>query len=596
LKVAGVRKQLQRILASPNFEASERNRRFLEYIVEETLAGRDDRLKGVTIAIDVFGRDATIDPQQDPVVRVEAAKLRRRLDHYYLVAGQDDPIRIDVPKGGYVPTFEERERAPPDPSRHSTARQDVAVLGNARWPWPPRRGFALAIALGAVLAAVGTAAWLWPSRAPADQGAAQTAAESRQLPGPAIVVAPFEDLTGTDSGRLLGTGLTQEVIAGLTHFADLRVYLASDDGQDLLVGRDRVERPDVRYMVKGDVRRTAGGLRTTVHLIEHGTGRYLWSETDERPLTDGDAVAWQEALGAELAAHLAEPYGVVRQIAAHRGTEYRPEILRTYDCVSQAYAYRRTFNPDVFGSAQDCLEEAVRREPSRPDAWAMLAFSYVDEYYWYGLGSRYRQPELLEQANVAAERAMELDRDTALSLMAYAYVQFARGRLDEAEAAGRRAVVLNPNLPEASVYLGYRIAFTRDWDQGMAMVRLAIERTRAPDGWYYILLAIDDYRRGDCRQALADVVRVGAPFFFLGPALVAMCQAELGNQEAAARALQETLAANPTFAKDPRGIFRMFGLPEDLIDRFMIDLRKAGPDASSAQSRTASGDEGAVSQ
>ena len=110
MKVAGVRKQLQRILASPGFEASARDRRFLEYIVEETPAGRDDRLKGVTIAIDVFGRDATIDPQHDPVVRVEASKLRRSLERYYLIAGRDDPIRIDIPKGGYVPTFEERAR------------------------------------------------------------------------------------------------------------------------------------------------------------------------------------------------------------------------------------------------------------------------------------------------------------------------------------------------------------------------------------------------------------------------------------------------------------------------------------------------------
>ena len=58
----------------------------------------------------MFGRDAsTIDPQHDPVVRIEAAKLRRRLERYYLTDGQENPIRIDVPKGTYVPTFERRE-------------------------------------------------------------------------------------------------------------------------------------------------------------------------------------------------------------------------------------------------------------------------------------------------------------------------------------------------------------------------------------------------------------------------------------------------------------------------------------------------------
>ena len=117
MNAASVRKQLERILSSPGFDASARNRRFLQYTVEETLAGRASRLKGLTIAIDVFGRDpATFDPEHDPVVRIEAAKLRRRLERYYLTAGREDPIRIDVPKGTYVPTFSEHDGLLPDAS------------------------------------------------------------------------------------------------------------------------------------------------------------------------------------------------------------------------------------------------------------------------------------------------------------------------------------------------------------------------------------------------------------------------------------------------------------------------------------------------
>jgi tetratricopeptide (TPR) repeat protein len=212
----------------------------------------------------------------------------------------------------------------------------------------------------------------------------------------------------------------------------------------------------------------------------------------------------------------------------------------------------------------------------------MLAFAYLDEYRWYGFGARYRQPEGLDQAYRAAERAKELDRDTALSLSAYAAVQFTRGEIDQAEAAQRRAIALNPNNPEALVQLGFRTAFTRDWDQGMTMVRQAVERSRADDGWYCILLAIDDYRRGDYREALADVARVGGTFFFVSPALVAMCQAQLGNHEAARRALDDALAIDPTFAEDPRGAFRLHRVPEELIDQFMAGLAKAGLEDPSA--------------
>jgi TolB-like protein len=576
-----VRGQLQRILDNPALEASERRKRFLRYIVDESLAGRGDRLKGYSIAIAVFDRDESFDPQTDPVVRLEARRLRRALDHYYLTAGRADPIRIEIPRGGYAPIYGP-QAAPAEVSTAASAaagrvpEADPVPRGRARFLGYPLPAFGIAVVLGAALAVAAAVAWLSLGRAPSDQSVAQAAVDPRSEE-PAVIVLPFANLTGIAVDDRFAEGLTEELLSDLTRFDDVRVHSVHDDLQEQgVLDRAVGERPHTRYMVKGSVRRMASGLRTTVHLIDLGSGRYLWSETYERSLTDDNSVALQKALGAEVASHLAEPYGVVRQVTAHLGGEGRPEILRTYDCVSQAYAYRRTFSPDVFQSTRACLEGAVRRDPSRPDAWAMLAFTYLDEYRWYGFGPRYRQPEALDQAYAAAERAKELDRDTALSLTTHATVQFHRGNLDEAEAAQRRAIALNPNNPEPLVQLGFRTAFTRDWNEGLTRVRQAIERSRAKDGWYYTLLAIGDYRRGDYREALANVARVGGTFFFVSPALVAMCQAQLGNQEAARRALEEAVALDPTFAKDPRGAFRLHRAPEDLIEEFMAGLRKAG--------------------
>ncbi len=99
------RGELRRVLASSQFDASERNRRFLEYIVEETLSGRGDRIKAYNIATIVFGRDASFDPQIDPVVRMEAGRLRRSLERFYFVEASGAPLRIELPKGRYVPRF-----------------------------------------------------------------------------------------------------------------------------------------------------------------------------------------------------------------------------------------------------------------------------------------------------------------------------------------------------------------------------------------------------------------------------------------------------------------------------------------------------------
>ena len=109
-----IREQLVRILNSGPFHQSQRRQRFLEYIVNEALAGRGERLKGYNIALAVFDRPETFDPNIDPIVRIEAARLRDRLREYYEADGQGDPIRIELPKGTYTPHIEFRQAATSD--------------------------------------------------------------------------------------------------------------------------------------------------------------------------------------------------------------------------------------------------------------------------------------------------------------------------------------------------------------------------------------------------------------------------------------------------------------------------------------------------
>ena len=106
-----IREQLVRILNSGPFHQSQRRQRFLEYLVNETLAGRGERLKGYNVALEVFDRPETFDPTVDPLVRIEAARLREKLREYYGTDGQGDPIHIDLPKGTYTPQIEFRQPA-----------------------------------------------------------------------------------------------------------------------------------------------------------------------------------------------------------------------------------------------------------------------------------------------------------------------------------------------------------------------------------------------------------------------------------------------------------------------------------------------------
>lgn len=100
-----IRLALHKVLNSPEFNSVVQLRSFLNYVVTKAVEDRPDEIKGYTIAVEALGRDASFDPVSDPIVRVEAARLRRRLEKYYAGSGAADPLMIEIPKGTYAPQF-----------------------------------------------------------------------------------------------------------------------------------------------------------------------------------------------------------------------------------------------------------------------------------------------------------------------------------------------------------------------------------------------------------------------------------------------------------------------------------------------------------
>src|SRR5690606_28574655 len=151
-----VRDALERVLASESFARSERARNLLRYLVEQDLEGHGDRLKGYSIAVDVFGKDDSFDPATDTAVRVQAGRLRDLLDHYYAQEGSGERLRITGRRGSYLP---ERRTGAGDealPARGGDEAAAPVVAPNARRWSTGRPAFAVA-GLFRVLAA---AAWL----------------------------------------------------------------------------------------------------------------------------------------------------------------------------------------------------------------------------------------------------------------------------------------------------------------------------------------------------------------------------------------------------------------------------------------------------
>ena len=157
---AAVREQLERMLASKTFAGSQRSSVLLRFVVEETLKGRAAYLKEYALGAEALGRGADFDPRADPIARVEASRLRSRLELYYATEGARDAVAITLPKGGYAPVFaraHRRSRFPAEP---------IDRIGTHR---SPRSRPALWFALGAAVAAavVAVTAWRRTAESPA---------------------------------------------------------------------------------------------------------------------------------------------------------------------------------------------------------------------------------------------------------------------------------------------------------------------------------------------------------------------------------------------------------------------------------------------
>jgi len=164
---AGIQRQLDRLLGNPHFAHSKRFPTFLRFIVQEEIEGRGDLLKERTLGIEVFGRDAGYDTTSDPIVRVTAAEIRKRIAQYYQEPGHVDELRISLPPGSYVPHFDK-------PAARNTASSAVALVS----PFPlnhepppvvvpsSKAARHTAIAAVLVLLILTTGAWLWTRQRP----------------------------------------------------------------------------------------------------------------------------------------------------------------------------------------------------------------------------------------------------------------------------------------------------------------------------------------------------------------------------------------------------------------------------------------------
>lgn len=586
-----VREQLDRILKSGPFLQSRRRQRFLEFIVNETLAGRGERLKGYNVALEVFDRSEGFDPNVDPVVRMEAGRLRDRLREYYEGEGRSDPIRIDLPKGAYTPKIEFRQAATLEPgpqisdattpaSHLDPMQAPVAPMDEQPSSTRPRQKLSAhwqiaisVLALILVLGAVGT--WLYRDiRVPSPEGAAENLIDGAPQ-GPKIAVLPFVNLSGDPKQEYFTDGLTEDIMTELSRVRDLNVLARNTTfqykGQAVDVSRlgDELK---VRYVLEGTIRRANNQLRVTAQLIDTEAGAHVWADRFDREMDELFVV--EDEIVSQIVGKIAGSYGVIESIEARAATRKNPEQIQAYDLVLRAHdAMKWEWNRENFRTAKEMLLEAIALDPSNARARRDVAWLALVGWVFRFDETPVAQHEITSQAI----RSVQLDPTDARARMVAASAHFFNKQLDLFENEARQAMALAPNDAEILAVLGCMIAKSGDWRRGVPLVTKANALNAvAAIGWYHSTVAVDYYLKGDYERAL-ELLRQSPDQEPYTSRYYIPIYGQLGRKQEALEKSRKLLAKEQgVTAESFENWYRMWNIREEDIARLMDGVAKSG--------------------
>jgi TolB-like protein/Flp pilus assembly protein TadD len=437
-----VRSQLDKVLASELFSRSERLSGFLRFVVEETLNGRGETLKEPVLAHELYGKEADFDGATNPIVRVDARRLRDKLREYY--ADQTgDPVVIALPKGSYVPTFDRAADTPPAPDIQFQAVEPTSVDVAFREPAPdidtPTSALSRMSVWRGVVLALGVAALFAGGYAALSPNIPRSTAPPGRI---MLAVLPFQNLTGDPEQEYLCDGLTEEMIATLGRVDSSRLGViartsamhyknttkrADEIGRDLGVG----------YLLESSLRRIDDRVRITAQLIEVRTQGHVWVEQYERDARD--VLSLQREVAATVAQRTMVSLGMP---AKSLRSEHQSNNSQAYEHYLRGRYQWAKNTVEGMHKAQDHFQNAIELDPSYALAYSGLADTYAM------LGGFHVTPmnESHPLARKAALKALELDDSLGEAHRSLAtIIEDHYWDWGEAERHYKRAIELDPN-------------------------------------------------------------------------------------------------------------------------------------------------------
>ena len=534
-----IRDELNRILSSPDFKASKRRKQFLRFVVEESLSGKADTIKAYTIAVSVFGRGKDFNPQLDPIVSVEAGRLRRALEQYYSSAGKDNALRIDIPKGTYVPQIVKPEAPTSFGERRSSYRRSKEC----------------------------------------------EITRIRGIDEPTIAVIPFQNLSSEEDQEFYATGLSGQIVANLYNYKDFVVvsplagkHVDSPQPDILQIGI----KYGVHFVLSGSVQVRGNTLRVTAWLLETESAANVWVERFDRDLSAASLFEIEDEITQRIVATLADRIGVITRVLVKRTVGRACHDLSAFEATLKMYHWGIVLTEEAFFEAWRALEYAVIKAPDHALSKAMLANVYASDYLSeIGLvGNR------MDKAERLARQAVQLDPQSPDARWVMGFVHFLSHRPTNFSKEFEAALALNPNNPIILAIYGLFLPGLSQWEESLHLIEKARKLNPQLSAQYHIPAMLNYYRQGDFEQAYARSLYIETPGLYWEPLLRAAVLGQLDRRDDAQTYVKRLLDMQPKFNNQGRELIRRLLYSDENVDMVVGGLEKAGLSIESAQKGT----------
>ncbi len=454
-------------------------------------------------------------------MRIHAGRLRRMLDLYYLKSGCNDPVRIEMPKGSYVPVISERK--------------DIAQISRND-PYVAGKGISVT--------------------------------------EPNVAVWPFKNLSGDPSEEYFSIGFSEELSIELTKYEDLTVFNCSSckftEGSG--APEEIVQKKGIRFIIEGSVLRTTARVKLLVKLTDTKDGIQVWSERYVFELTANYLNEIEERIAKEVANILGSEYGIIPQrltLDAHR---FKPQKLDTYSAMLKYFYFLTNQTKESADQAFNSLQDALLTEPDSGIAKALLGTLYGNRFsldYPDADQAYLKLGELVEQAAAS-------DPNNSLikaSLIFKCFLYNERARFFNL-ADQYLSIVRHNSTRMGSI--AFHLALYGDWERGKHLLDGIFESGIGYPLYFHGATMLYHYREQRYKVALAEANKYDIPALFWGPMLRAAVLGKLNIRKEAQENISHLMALKPDFPEKARTLISRFVKEDELVEQLLEGLMEAG--------------------